>query len=139
MISIIRNLAYSLTNTRLVFCLCLFAILTKTAFAEENRLSLKPARCVALHEGQRCYQTVSITWHTAIKETLCIYQQNVSEPLTCWDNQDSGTMKIDFEESSTTTFYLQRMQDNKVLSEVAFEVAWVYDTRSHRDSHWRIF
>jgi hypothetical protein len=63
------------------------------------------------------------------------------EPLTCWDAQLNGKMRIEFEGKSSQKFYIQRSQDEKNVAEFTFEVAWVYDASTHRDngSHWRIF
>jgi hypothetical protein len=123
-----------------VFILC-GIFMSHCVQAQQNQLQLKPAQCIALHEGQVCYQTLVISWQVATMEKFCLYQQNQKEPLTCWDAQLNGKMRIEFEGKSSQKFYIQRSQDEKNVAEFTFEVAWVYDASTHRDngSHWRIF
>lgn len=116
-------------------------MLSHSVQAEQNQLELKPTRCIALHEGQVCYQTLVISWQVETLGKFCLYQQNQKEPLTCWDAKLNGKMRIEFEGKNSQKFYLQRSQDEKVVAESTFEVAWVYDASTHRDngSQWRIF
>lgn len=109
------------------------------AHADENQLHIKPTRCIALHEGQVCYQTLNISWKAEIADTYCLYQQDNKTPLVCWDNLASGKWSYEFEGATTQKFMLLRKQDAKQIAEVSIEVAWVYDASSKRESHWRIF
>lgn len=102
-------------------------------------LHIKPARCIALHEGQTCYQTLKIEWQAGISDGYCLYQQDNKSPLLCWDNLAAGYGNYEFESDNTRKFTLIRKRDNKAVAEFSVEVAWVYDSRSRRDSHWRIF
>ena len=102
-------------------------------------LQIKPARCIALHEGQVCYQTLNINWHASSVDNYCLYQQDNKSPVMCWDNLASGKGSYDFESNSTRKFFMVRKRDAKQLAEFSVEVAWVYDASTHRESHWRIF
>lgn len=110
-----------------------------TAQAQENVLRIKPARCIALHQGQVCYQTLKIEWQADAAETYCLFQQDIKAPVLCWENLASGRGNYEFESDSTRKFILVRKRDNKALAEASVEVAWVYDASSRRESHWRIF
>ncbi len=107
--------------------------------ADENQLHIKPTRCIALHEGQVCYQTLSISWKAEVADTYCLYQQDNKVPLKCWDNLANGKWSYEFEGATTQKFMLVRKQDAKPIAEALIEVAWVYDASSRRESHWRIF
>lgn len=107
--------------------------------APDNILRIKPARCIALHQGQVCYQTLKIEWQADVEDSYCLYQQDNKTPLLCWDNMAAGRGSYEFEGASTRKFILVRKRDNKALAEVPVEVAWVYDSSSRRESHWRIF
>lgn len=109
------------------------------AQADDTLLQIKPNRCIALHEGQVCYQTLKITWNADAADTYCLYQQENKTPLICWENQLAGKGVYDFEGSATSKFFLLRKRDAKPVAEFTVEVAWVYDAKSHRESHWRIF
>lgn len=105
----------------------------------EAVLRIKPARCIALHEGQTCYQTLKVEWQADIPDGYCLYQQDNKSPLLCWDNLAAARGSYEFESDSTRKFILIRKRDNKAVAEFSVEVAWVYDSRSRRESHWRIF
>ena len=107
--------------------------------ADENLLHIKPARCIALHEGQVCYQTLNINWQAERADNYCLYQQDSKTPLICWENLASGKGVYEFESSSTRKFILMRKNDSLPVAEFSIEVAWVYDSSTHRESHWRIF
>lgn len=117
-----------------IYLLCL------SAHAEDVfLLQIKPARCIALHEGQMCYQVVKVNWQADAADTYCLYKQDNKTPVTCWENQSAGKTVYEFEGDVTTRFFLLRKRDAKPVAEFTFEVAWVYDAKSHRESHWRIF
>ena len=107
--------------------------------AQENLLLIKPARCIALHERQVCYQKLTINWRADSADTYCLFQQDNKVPLLCWENLASGKGSYEFESNVTQKFILLRKRDAKPIAEFSVEVAWVYDLNSHRESHWRIF
>lgn len=122
---------------RLVVILSIVGV--SNGYADENQLHIKPTRCIALHEGQVCYQTLNISWKAEVADTYCLYQQDNKVPLMCWENIASAKWSYEFEGKSTQKFMLLRKQDAKQIAEVSIEVAWVYDANSRRESHWRIF
>ena len=117
----------------------LLGLLPAIAYADENILRIKPVRCIALHEGQVCYQKLNISWQADLADSYCLYQQDNKTPLMCWDNLSAGRWTYEFEGKATQKFVLVRKQDAKQISEVSIEVAWVYDASSRRESHWRVF
>lgn len=114
-------------------------LLPMSTYADENNLSIKPTRCIALHEGQVCYQTLNIQWKADVADTYCLYRQDSKELLMCWENIASGKGRYEFESNTTQKFILMRKQDAKPMAAFSVEVAWVYDASSRRESHWRIF
>lgn len=123
-------------KSSLALALCAMATLSQ---AEEAQLHIKPARCIALHEGQVCYQKLSISWQVEQADNYCLQQQDNKVLLICWENIASGRWVYEFEGARTQKFILIRKRDDKPMAEFSLEVAWVYDARSHRESHWKIF
>lgn len=119
-------------------CFGAIVLFASGAHADGN-LHIKPARCIALHEGQVCYQTLNIQWSAETAETYCLYQFGETNPLICWDDRAKGTGSYEFENNKSQKFILVRKRDAQVIAEFTVEVAWVYDASSHRESHWRIF
>lgn len=101
-------------------------------------LLLTPARCVALHQGQTCYQQVQISWSTSLAGNYCLYQQDQVLPLRCWQGQTQGNVEYEF--AGETSQQLQLRDAEKILiAESTLEVAWVYKASSRRKTHWRLF
>ncbi len=129
-----------LSRTLLLTLLGALALIsTSLARANESLLKIKPTRCIALHEGQVCYQKLNISWQADLADSYCLYQQNNKTPLMCWENVAAGKWSYEFEGATTQKLMLLRKQDAKQIAEVSIEVAWVYDASSKRESHWRVF
>lgn len=101
-------------------------------------LILTPGRCVALHQGQVCYQRVQISWSSSLTENYCVYQQDLAAPLQCWQQQWEATLDVEFAADDSRLFQLKD-RDQQVLAEATLEVAWVYKTNTRRKTHWRLF
>lgn len=120
-------------------CLWTFLFVMQSHAAENVQLTIKPTRCIALHEGQVCYQKININWKADVADHYCLHEQDNKIPLICWDGVDNARWSYEFEGKTTQTFVLLRKADGKMVADVSIEVAWVYDARSRRESHWRIF
>jgi hypothetical protein len=119
--------------------LTLFASPSFGIESETVQLKVKPTRCIALHEGQTCYQTLKMMWSTSVADSYCFLEKNRPSPSICWDNVAAGKGTFEFSGIMSSEFLLIRKRDSKIMAEVNVEVAWVYDAKSHRKSHWRIF
>ena len=131
-----------LRNVTIIFGL----LLSPTLFAAElpaeksptASLVLTPARCVALHQGQVCYQRVQISWSSSAAGSFCLYQQDQTEPLHCWQDQSEATLDFEFAADTSQLFQLRNV-DQQILAETALEVAWIYKASTRRKTHWRLF
>jgi Protein of unknown function (DUF3019) len=119
--------------------LMLFASPSLGIEADAAQLTVKPARCIALHEGQTCYQTLKMMWSTSVADSYCFLEKNRPSPSICWDDAATGKGTFEFSGITSSEFQLIRKRDSKIMAEFNVEVAWVYDASSHRMSHWRIF
>lgn len=108
------------------------------ASAEAASLLLTPRRCVALHQGQVCYQRVQISWSSFTAADYCIYQATRQEPLHCWRGQIQGTFEFEFASDTSLVLQLKNSQQ-EVIAESSMEVAWVYKANTRRKTHWRLF
>ncbi len=105
----------------------------------ETLLVLKPNRCIALHQGQTCYQEVVFRWEAQdAQHNYCIVEQESQKPLHCWLGGSPGKFAFDFGSDRSTRFQLQR-DDGVVMTELDMVVAWVYKSRRKRGSGWRLF
>lgn len=108
------------------------------ANASAASVLLSPARCVALHQGQICYQRVQVSWSSSSIDDYCIYQENRETPLHCWQQQTQGIVEFEFASDASQQMQLKNAQQ-QVVAESALEVAWVYKANTRRKTHWRLF
>lgn len=99
----------------------------------------KPNRCVALHQGQVCYQNVQLLWHAGQVGDYCIYQQQAEAPLHCWQSAIEGEYFYAFASETPVQLQLVNTRTKASVAETTIEVAWVYKSSSRRKTHWRIF
>ena len=109
------------------------------AVIESAQLQLKPHRCVALHQGQMCYQTVQLSWSANQQDNYCLYQQFNEAPLYCWQGVATGQYQYEFVSDSSVQLQLINIQTNAVVATATVEVAWVYKANTRRKIHWRLF
>jgi hypothetical protein len=105
---------------------------------EAASVLLTPARCVALHQGQVCYQRVQISWSSSVVDNYCIYQENLTNPLHCWQQQNQGTLVYEFASDDSRLLQLKNSRQ-QTIAESTLEVAWVYKANTRRKTHWRLF
>lgn len=103
-----------------------------------SSLLLTPARCVALHQGQVCYQHVQISWSSFAQGNYCVYQEAQIQPLYCWQDQTQGAFTFEFASDTARVLQLKNGQQ-QVVAEATVEVAWVYKANTRRKTHWRLF
>lgn len=104
-----------------------------------TQLQAKPNRCVALHQGQVCYQNVQLIWHAGQTGHYCIYQQLAEAPLHCWQDAAAGEYFYAFASEVPVQLQLVNTRTKTPVAEITIEVAWVYKSSSRRKTHWRIF
>lgn len=111
---------------------------TTATATEPASLLLMPARCVALHQGQICYQRVQVSWSSFTVGNYCVYQEGQAQPLQCWQAQTQGTYVFEFAGDASHLLQLKNAQQH-IVAEASMEVAWVYKANTRRKTHWRLF
>ncbi len=110
----------------------------KKPLVAEVDFSAKPASCVALHQGRKCYALVSLNWQVREIGDFCIYEKATNKVLQCWKNSQGNTMKVEFESSGKIEYQLVAIDSNIVIAETAIDVSWVHKA-SPRKRRWRLF
>lgn len=135
------------STTRLfsIACVCVLLLSGGAVFAGDIavpqmvQLLPKPNRCVALHQGQVCYQNIVLSWHADHASEYCLYQQQAEQPLHCWQAVSSGQYLYAFASDSSVQLTLMDTQTKAVVAETVVDVAWVYKANTRRQTHWRLF
>lgn len=131
----LRRLCVSAWVSLLMLVLCAQAM----ADAPIAQLQSKPNRCVALHQGQVCYQEIILYWHADRSGEYCLYQKQAQEPLHCWQAQASGEYRYAFASDTPVQVQLVSMNNKTQVAETQIDIAWVYKANTRRKTHWRLF
>lgn len=110
-----------------------------TMHADTAQLQLKPTRCVALHQGQVCYQTIQLSWSANQQGNYCLYNQYDDTPVYCWQDAAAGQYQYEFASDSSVELQLLNMQTKTPVAIATIDIAWVYKTNTRRKTHWRLF
>lgn len=101
-------------------------------------LNIQPSRCIALREGQTCYQTLSIEWQTPETGEYCLYDLEANILIHCWQQASQGVYEFEFEGNKSVQYVLMD-RDKTPIAKADLEVNWVYKKQVERTSTWRLF
>ena len=124
--------------------LCGFWLLSSVAIAEEfkvnshSQLNIKPAKCITLHKGRRCFAQLKIRWHAVTKGNYCLFKHADKKSLKCWRNSQGEQWLFEFESSKEIAFELRAQNNNALLASAKVEVNWVHKS-SPKKKRWRVF
>jgi len=113
--------------------------LTMTTRVLAPSLEVTPPRCVALHQGQICYQSAQLAWQAPQAGRFCLFISNDAQALKCWEQKNTGNFTFDFQSPHTLTFRLRNMHTHQDLVQTQLSVAWVYGKEKRRRTSWRLF
>jgi hypothetical protein len=102
-------------------------------------LFVSPQRCVALRQGQTCYQEVTFSWRLAQKENVCLINLLNKQVLKCWQNTEQGKFDLDFQSTQSTDFVLRAEKQDIDLSTTHITVSWVFKSSKRPKSSWKLF
>ncbi|MGI9295451.1 MAG: DUF3019 domain-containing protein [Pseudomonadales bacterium] len=126
----------------LVTTLCITLVVISTHVRADNQqieFGVKPNRCIALHQGQTCYQKLKFHWQTPASGEYCLFQTSEAEPLVCWKGKEKASFMHEFKSDSSIIYQIRIKNQTKSLSSVKVKVAWVYRSSRKSASGWRLF
>jgi hypothetical protein len=103
------------------------------------KLVLSPKQCIALHQGQRCYVDIEISWVAQRQADYCLFSSQQQDALMCWSDQATGSFKREIVAIDNVGFRLKQSGREEILSTGELEMAWVYKKNSRARSSWRMF
>jgi hypothetical protein len=121
---------------------CTFSLcLTSLVNANESQygLTVSPKRCVALRQGQICYQEVTFEWQQTLTRNYCLVELPTQEVLKCWQQVQKGSFDFDFQYNQSTNFALREQGKDQNLSIVPITVSWVFKSSKRPKSSWKLF
>jgi hypothetical protein len=105
----------------------------------QTTLDLSPKRCVALRQGQTCYQEVVFEWRNMPVANYCMVEITTGGLLQCWQNANSGRLVIDFQSAQSLDYALRLQNTDENLALAQVTVAWVFKSSKRPKSSWKLF
>lgn len=129
-------------NSIALLWLCLCLLIARAAMADDApgtvQFNVKPSSCVALHKGQRCFQSIRIFWITNDRQDYCLYSDTHERKLFCSTSGDAEFIHKYASETSET-FSLRLTTSGLTVALASVNTAWVYRTSKRSSSGWRLF
>lgn len=110
-----------------------------TGTQSKQFLTVNPERCVALRQGQICYQRVVFKWQTKDINDYCLFPDGQTTPLQCWNKVSSGRFNMDFQAAESRRYILRQKNQTVDIASAELIVAWVYGNKKRRRASWRLF
>jgi hypothetical protein len=127
------------TKCIMIILACVSSISLANANENKNGLAVSPKRCVALRQGQICYQEVTFKWQQSQVGNYCLVELPTQEVLKCWQQVQTGTFDFDFQYNQSTSFALREQGLEQNLSVVPITVSWVFKSSRRPKSSWKLF
>ncbi|MFT4653569.1 MAG: hypothetical protein ACI82S_001221 [Patiriisocius sp.] len=127
------------------FSVCVtFCLFTGNSYAEDNNLKDNelvgiPLRCVALRQGQFCYQEVIFKWHQAEVGNYCLVELSSLNNIKCWSQVKTGEVDFDFQSDKSLTYGIRKKNEQINLSTTTITVSWVFKSSKRPKSSWKLF
>ena len=123
----------------IVAWLCFTTLTMQSAYAQQDQLTLLPAQCVAMQQGQDCYVTVELNWSSKVADDYCLYADNRAAPLQCWKTRQTGIFKGEIKTKQSIDFQLSTPDRTVILSTAQLTVAWVHKKKGKPRTSCRLF
>jgi hypothetical protein len=125
----------------LIFVTLMWASSVYSAADNQHNIGLHntPQRCVALRQGQTCYQEVTFHWHQSQKGNYCLVELSTMDVLQCWQQTQSGKFEWDFQSSESQDFALRNQDKTENLAMTNITVSWVFKSSKRPKSSWKLF
>ena len=138
-------------NTRQCIPFFLFAVLlgiatnshgedtAKTAVAS---LVAGPQVCIREQGKTLCEMEAALIWEVPESGGYCLWDEGREEPIQCWSEAVSGTVKLTFSGDTNRTFRLTRSEQRVVLATATIKVMGALEQRlraRRRNRFWRVF
>ena len=131
------------SKTCSLFCIGAYLLAPMPVVAEQTseqliQLHVKPASCVALHKGQKCFQKIQIYWESSNDREYCLYSDTQQLQLVCATGSVRSFLH-NYASESSEAFSLRLASNGETVATVAVNTAWVYRTGKRSSSGWRLF
>ena len=134
-----KHLASLMFIFSIAVCLYTSSTYAKNNSSKEEQLAVTPLRCVALRQGQICYQGVTFRWHQPEVGNYCLVELSSSDNIKCWSNVKTGEIDFDFQSDRSLTYGIRKIDEKTHLSSVNITVSWVFKSSKRPKASWKLF
>lgn len=99
---------------------------------------IKPSQCVTLHQGQKCFQKLTIKFAGQATKHFCLFVDKREEPLLCWQGA-LDRFHYSFESAENQVFEVKEQEALTTIAKQEIRVAWVYKSKKKGPTGWRLF
>lgn len=127
----------------LLLACCWLFFSSHLAAADEDkgiRFVVKPKLCVLSAEEEECHDTLEILWQAHALKSVCLFQNNKTLPLRCWEDEMKGKHAVEINTGEDIEFQLREIKDASLVIAQSFEV--IHDKqefRRKRRNPWSFF
>lgn len=107
--------------------------------AAEDEFWIKPDKCISNFKGQDCNKRINLFWDLNQKAEYCLFRSSSKAPIVCWKNMSLRRYTLRFKSSRDETFSIRRSDNDELVAEFEFTVAWVYRSGKNSFFGWRVF
>lgn len=134
-----KHLASLMFSFSIAVCLYTSSTYAKNNSSKEEQLAVTPLRCVALRQGQICYQGVTFRWHQPEVGNYCLVELSSSDNIKCWSNVKTGEVEFDFQSDKSLSYGIQQVDEPTNLSTARITVSWVFKSSKRPKASWKLF
>ena len=102
------------------------------------QIKVRPASCVALHKGQRCFHNIRFFLEIDDEREYCLYSDTHELKLFC-ANISGAEFVHAYASESSELFSLRLSATGLTVATITVNTAWVYRTGKRSSSGWRLF
>lgn len=124
----------------MVLCCFCYPVYADAQTQPRILLSIKPGLCVLGENEIECRDQLRVKWKANLIYSLCLYQEEKSQSLYCWQSTKEGEYQFGFVASENTQFELRDSQTQQILAVKTFKILTDHNnTRQRRRNPWSFF
>ena len=98
-----------------LFGLLILSTSTRLAAKSGYGLTVSPEKCFLLEKNSECEISVRFDWRVESKGGYCLFRQDQTRPIKCWQDKNSGYLDYLLLTNSDTKFELRTSLDRQLM------------------------
>lgn len=113
--------------------------------AKETLLIASPNTCEIDKGVYLCEMKAALIWEAGSQGTYCLFEQEVSVPVKCWESAWQGSYVLDFKSDKSVQYHLKRLErlvpvaDGPIVTQATISVIGTLEQRIRAKRRRRLF